>query len=85
MTVEEKIVDHFVTQHFVDKVVNKIVNEEVHWSSKYIPRLLQTVFYDLVREETWEMLKKFNNPRIDFGFLQRLIISKVKKLRKDIF
>lgn len=88
MTVEEKIVDHFVTQHFVDKVVDKIIiedSEATQFNSRWIPRLLQTVFYDLVREETWEMLKKFNNPRIDFGFLQRLTISKVKELRKDIF
>lgn len=88
MTVEEKIVDRFVTQHFVDKVVDKIIiedSEATQFNSRWIPRLLQTVFYDLVREETWEMLKKFNNPRIDFGFLQRLTIGKVKELRKDIF
>lgn len=84
-TTEEKIVDHFVTTHLVDKVVAKITLEKDGWSSKYIGRLLQTVYYDLVKEEIWEILKKFNNPRIDFSYLQRLTISKIKELRKDLF
>lgn len=84
-TLEEKIVKEFVTGHFVDKVYEKILLEEGGWSSKHIPRLLQTVFYDLIREETWQILKKFNNPKIDFAYLQRLTISKIKELRKDIF
>ncbi len=84
-TTEEKIVEHFVTGSLVDKVYAKIILDEGGWSSKHISRLLQTVYYDLVREETWEILKKFNNPRIDFAYLQRLTISKIKELRKDLF
>lgn len=83
-TTEEKIVDELVTQHFVDKVYDKIALED-GWSSKQIPRLLQTVWYDLVREETWDFIKKHKNPKIDFGYLQRLTIGKTKELRKDIF
>ena len=50
-----------------------------------IPRLLQTVFYDLINEELWNIIKKHKNPRIDFAYLQRLTITKVKEKRKDIF
>ena len=85
-TIEEKIVDELVTQHFVDKVYDKIVNDnEGGWRSEYIPRLLQIVWYDLIREETWDFIKKHKNPKIDFAYLNRLTIGKVKELRKDIF
>lgn len=84
-SVEELIVEQFVTQHLVDKVHAKIVNDEGGWKSQYIPRLLQTVFYDLITEEMWHILKEFKNPRVDFGFLQRLTIAKVKELKKEVF
>ena len=83
-SLEEKIVDEFVSEHLVDKVYEKIKNED-GWSSKAIPRLLNTVFYDLIREEMWEILKKHKNPKIDFQFLQRLTIQKVKELKKELF
>lgn len=85
VSTEERIVEKFVTQHLVDKVYAKIVNEEGSWSSKYIPRLLNSVFYDLITEDTWAILKEFKNPKIDFGFLQRLTISRIKQLKKDLF
>jgi len=83
-SLEERIVDEFVSEHLVGKVYDKIKNED-GWSSKAIPRLLNTVFYDLIREEMWEILKKHKNPKIDFQFLQRLTIQKVKDLKKELF
>ena len=84
-TLEEKIVAEYVDEHFIGKVVAKISNDEGGWSSKFIPRLLQTVFYDLINEELWNIIKKYKNPKIDFAYLQRLTITKVKETRKDIF
>ena len=84
-TLEEKIVAEYVDKHFIGKVVAKISNDEGGWSSKFIPRLLQTVFYDLINEELWNIIKKHKNPKIDFAYLQRLTITKVKETRKDIF
>ena len=84
-TLEEKIVAEYVDEHFIGKVVAKISNDEGGWSSKFIPRLLQTVFYDLVNEELWNIIKKYKNPKIDFAYLQRLTITKVKEMRRDIF
>lgn len=83
--VEEKIVNEFVTEHLVDKVVAKITLENEGWSSKYIGQLLGVVWYDLIREEMWDILKKFNGPKIDFRLLQRLTIAKIKETRKDLF
>ena len=84
-TIEEKIVEDYVDAHLIDKVVAKIENDEGGWSSRHIPQLLQTVFYDLVNEELWNIIKKHKNPKIDFAYLQRLTITKVKEMRKDIF
>ena len=82
--VEEDVVEEFVTKHLVDKVHAKIANED-GWTSKAIPRLLNTVYYDLITEEMWEILKKHKQPKIDFKFLQRLTTQKVKELRPDLF
>lgn len=83
--VEKQIVDKFVTEAMVDKVYAKIVNETGGWESKCIPRLLNTVFYDLVREEMWEVLKDFNNPTISFQSLKAYTIQMVKILKKELF
>jgi len=83
--IEEKIVAKYVTNHLVDKVVAKIELQHDGWHSKCIPQLLKTVYYDLVKEELWDAVVHFKNPRIDFGVLQRFTVMKIKELRKDIF
>lgn len=86
-TLEEKIVAEYVDEHLIGKVVAKIQldNGDGIFENRDIPRLLQTVFYDLINEELWNIIKKHKNPKIDFAYLQRLTISKVKETRKDIF
>ena len=82
---ENVIVEDYVTKHLVDKAYAKIVNECEGWSSKYIPRLLSTVFYDLVNEETWNVVKKMKNPTINFKTLNSLTILKIKELKPELF
>lgn len=84
-TIEEKIVNQYVTQAMVDKEYEKIKLLENGWSSKLIPRLLHTVYYTLVSEECWEFVKQYKNPVIDFKRLQQMTTAKVKELRTDIF
>ena len=83
--VEQEIVDTFVGKHMIDKVYAKIVNESQGWNSRYIPRLLSTVFYDLVREEMWEAIKMLKNPIINFKTLNTITILKIKELRPELF
>lgn len=83
--VEEKIVAKYVTQALVDKVHAKIVNEMNGWSSKYIARLLHTVYYDLITEETWNFVKEFKSPKIDFKVLSHYTTARIKELRKELF
>ena len=82
---EELIVDKYVTKHLVDKVKSKIEVEYDGWSSKFIPRLLSTVYYDLINEEMWEIIKTFKEPKIDFKFLSRLTTAKIKQLLPEVF
>lgn len=78
--VEDEIVEEFVTESFVLKEKAKIENEKGEWNSKMIPMLLGVVFYELIREETWNIMKKHKNPKIDFGLLNKLTIMKTKKV-----
>lgn len=48
--VEQEIVDKYITKSLIDKEQSKIENEMNGWSSKYIPRLINVVFYNLIRE-----------------------------------
>ena len=82
-------VAEYVDEHLINKTEAKIINEKatnkMFLDKRDIPRLLQTVFYDLINEELWNIIKKHKNPKIDFAYLQRLTITKVKETRKDIF
>lgn len=83
--IEESIVERYLTSALIEKEYSKIVNEYGSWSSKMIPRLLSQVFYSLVSEEAWNIVKEYKLPRINFKTLQALVTDKIKKERKDIF
>lgn len=83
--VEEKIAQEFVTPHIVEKVIAKIRNEDGVFTAKHIPRLLHTVFHELITEELWEAIKKHKNPKVDFKLLQQFTIKQVKILTPQLF
>jgi hypothetical protein len=83
--VEEAIVKEFVTVAIVDKVKANIESEMGGWTGKHIPRLLNTVFHDLVTEETWAFLKKHKNPTVNFKTLLHFVIAKVKAVKPELF
>jgi hypothetical protein len=82
--IEEEIVNKFVTDALVEKEFAKIENEN-GWTSKQIPRLLNTVFYCLVKEECWNFVKEFKNPTIDFKRLSFFTINRIKELKPVLF
>jgi hypothetical protein len=82
--IEEEIVNKFITKSLVEKEFAKIESEN-GWSSKLIPRLLNTIYYCLVKEESWNFIKEFKNPTIDFKRLQYFTNSKVKELIPHLF
>lgn len=83
--IEEKIVDDFCTESFIEKEYTKIVIEQNGWQSKYIPMLLGRVFSELIKEESWNIVKKYKNPKIDYKTLNALVIKKIKETKKEVF
>jgi hypothetical protein len=84
---EERIVNAAVSCALVDKVLAKIRVDTGGFSSRNIPRLLDSVFYDLVREELWDQLKQkeVNFGTVNFKTLKALTIRKIKELKPEIF
>ena len=83
--VEGEIIEKYCGKTLIDKVYAKIENENGGWSSKFIPRLLQTVFYDLINEETWNFVKENKMPTINFRTLNFLTINKIKEIKPELF
>ena len=83
--VEQGIVDKYVTSALVDKEYSKITVECDGWSSRLIPRLLSQVFYALVTEEMWNIVKEFKNPKVDFKMLNAITIGKIKMVKPELF
>ena len=77
--VEEAIVEKYCTSSFIQKELAKIINETGEWNSKLIPRLLNTVFHELVKEEIWNILKEHKQPTINFRTLNSFVIRAIKR------
>ena len=60
-------------------------DDESGWASKQIPRLLNTVFYCLVKEECWNFVKEFKNPIVDFKRLSFFTINRIKEVMPHLF
>ena len=82
--IEQEIAERFITKSLVEKEFAKI-ESEARWSSKFIPRLLNTVFYCLVKEESWNFIKEFKNPTIDFKRLSFFTNNRIKELMPELF
>lgn len=83
--VEEAVAEEFCTLSLVEKTHAKIVNDSEGWTSKHIPRLLESVYHDLVVEEIYHILKKHNSPTINFKTLRVFVIQKIKQLKPELF
>ena len=83
--IEEEIVKDFITKSLCEKVFAKIGNEAGDWKSQYIPRLLNTIYYDLIKEDMWEIVKNHKNPTINFKTLEHFTFKRVKEQLPKIF
>jgi len=83
--VEESIINEYCTEHLVNKVYAKIVNECEGWNSKYIPRIFGEVYHDIIVEEMWDIVKKYKNPTINFKTLWSMVIMKIKQIKPELF
>lgn len=85
--IEESIVENFCTDAFIEKELAKILEDigTDNWNNKYIGRCLNSVYHELISEEAWHFVKKFKNPKIDFGILNVLVAEKTKNVMHDFF
>lgn len=84
-TVEQQIASAHVSSALVEKEFAKIVTERGGWNNKYIPELLSKVWYCLITEEMWDIVKEHKNPTINFKILNKLVINRIKEVKSDIF
>jgi len=83
--VEDEIANKYVTEALVEKEYAKIVLQDGAWSNKLIPKLLNIVFYTVVKEDCWEFVKEFNNPTINFKTLKTFVFQRVKYIKPELF
>lgn len=80
---EVYFVNKFITLPRVQKVMNKLqptINEKL--DMKHIPRIMGTVYHDMITEEGWEIANE--KQKIDFGALKRIADKKTKQIFIDI-
>ncbi len=84
--IETKIVDAFITPAFVNKELNKILNDNHGiFENKLINKFLGVLWYTFITEEMFHILRQFGKVTIDFKMLHALTIQRVKDIRNDIF
>lgn len=83
--VEEKIVNEYCTDAFIEKEYAKIVLEKDGWKSQYIPMLFGKIFYELIKEESWNIVKQYKNPTINYKTLNMMVIRRVKEYKRELF
>ncbi len=82
--IEEEIATKYVTVALCEKVLAKIENDG-GFNSRQIPRLLNTVYYDVVKEDAWDFVKEYKNPQIDFKTLQHFTFARAKECLPQLF
>lgn len=80
---EERIVNEILTEAFIEKEYSKLAKDG--WSSKLIPQFLNTTWYEFIKDESWNIIKKYKNPKIDFKILYRFVLCRIKEVKKEIF
>jgi hypothetical protein len=89
--VEEEIINKYITttalcQKTYDKIMSPMVTDGAPVDKKKaIPRILETVYHELITEECWNFLKDNNMPTINFKLLRALCLLETKKLLPQLF
>ncbi len=80
---EERIADEMLTEAFIEKEYSKLAIDG--WESKFIPKLLGIIWHEFIIEESWNIVKKYKSPKIDYKILNRFVTGKIKRTLKEIF
>ncbi len=80
---EQYVSNKYITLERVQKIMNKIqpeVNKRL--DMEHIPRIINTVYHDMIQEEGWEIANKVE--KIDYNVLKRICGKKAKQVYVDI-
>lgn len=84
--IEHQIIDKYVTSDFVEKEYAKIISDNPSMERKLIiPRLLSISWKVFIEEESYNFIKEFKKPTINFRALNKMFNDKIKKTKKDLF
>lgn len=86
LPIEKRIINEYFSEAVVEKEYAKILSENPEIEKGVlIPRLLNICFYTLLTEESWNFVKQFKNPTVDFKKLRNEVVNKIKKVKPDLF
>lgn len=80
---EQYVSNKYIDVARVEKIMHKIeptINEKL--DMKHIPRIIGTVYHDLITEEAWEIANKVET--INYNNLKRICSKKIKQVYVDI-
>ena len=83
--IEVEIAKKYVTKALCEKIKSKIELDNDGFNSKDIPRLLNTIYYDVIKEESWNFIKEFKNPTINYKTLQHFVFVQIKECLPILF
>lgn len=83
--VEIKIVEQYCTRHFIEKEFLKLCDDDGSFDLKKIPMMLNVIYDELIKEESYNFVKKFKNPIINYKTLYGFTVRKIKQVMKDLF
>lgn len=80
---EQYVSNKYITLERVTKIMHKIqpeVNKRL--DMEHIPRIIGTVYHDMIQEEGWEIANKVK--KLDYDVLKRICSKKAKQVYVDI-
>lgn len=84
--VEKRIARKYITNFVVEKEFSKILNEDPEiQKEKLIPKLINLVYYTLITEEMWNVVKDFKKPVIDLKALLQETREIIKEAKPELF
>ena len=84
----EDTIASVVTEALVHKTAAKILSASgtVQWDRKtMIPRLIETVYHDVITEKLYDMLKELKSPTVNFKLLKGSVSRAIKEVGKEYF
>lgn len=79
---KNRLIRDHLTEEFIKKEQAKIVAASSidFFENSMIGETLGRVWYEFIREETWNWVKEHKSPKVNFRLLQSLVYKKTKEV-----